>query len=71
MKAESQPSRSQPRYHKLTVGEVIRALQNCPPDARIQCIGGGFLEAGEWSDWANVEIIKEPNRPTVVKTQWT
>jgi hypothetical protein len=71
MKSESQPSRNQPRYRKLTVGEVIRILQDCPPNARIQCEGGGFLEAGEWTDWANVEIIEEPNRPPIIKTKWT
>lgn len=71
MKSESQPSRTQPRYHRLKVSEIIRILQDCPHNAFVQCKGGGFLEAPEWSDWANVEIIEEPYRLPIVKTKWT
>lgn len=70
MRAESQPSAAQPRYHKMRVGEVIRILQSCPQDAVIQCEGGGLLVASEWSNWAEVEIIERPNRAPIVKTKW-
>lgn len=75
MQAESQPTKSIPRMHRLTVAEVMEALKDAPPDAEIQFDNGGYLEAGMWRPWAEVEIRADQRTRlgppiNVVKTCW-
>lgn len=69
MKAESQPTMSIPRMHRMTVGDVLDALKDAPPNAIIQFKDGGFLEAGVWAAWGEIEVV-EGRFASIVKTVW-
>lgn len=69
MKADTQPCRSYPRFHRITVGEILDALKDQPLEVVVQFKAGGFLEAHLFSEWAEVELIPDAFQPKV-RTVW-
>lgn len=55
--------------HSMTVGDVLEALKDAPTNAIIQFKDGGFLEAGVWAAWGEIEVTQGRFTP-IVKTCW-
>lgn len=58
MKGTTQPD-NYPRFHRLTVGEVLDALKDCPKDAIIRFNEGGYLSARTYAAWGEVVTIEK------------
>lgn len=67
MKCSAQPTLSVPRQHQLTVRDVLEALSEMPPDARIAFRCGGKLEAAFGTAYLEPKFEPETN---TVRTVW-